>query len=120
MAVYNFFNIQVLPVVKGAKDIGKPGYLRVFEELAGRVKELRRRRILHQYAYRVGHIFSISPFEVITRTNYVTGRLIKFDRPESIRDLYTNDVAVKVSADQSAHRFEIGFQFDPEIHVLAI
>lgn len=120
MSTYVFFNVQVLPVLKGARNIGVEGYVRLFDALGETVKQLRHERRLHEYGQKVGHIFWLSPFEVGLRTNYIAGRFLKYDQPDSIKDLYTAAVAVKVARDQSAHRHEIPFQFDPEIHIMAV
>ena len=122
MAKFQYYNIQVLPLnVNTHGFIGKDGYDFIFKEL----KELSDKnyavRRLHIDAYKLPQsIFYLATYALRLKLNYVTGKFLKFDRPDQIQNLYTTAVTYTVKKEESVYRHEIYFMFDSKSHVMAI
>lgn len=101
--------------------VGSEGYLRLFKVLKEKTDLLFKARKLHSKAYRLPNsVFYLVPYAVAaSKPAYVTGRLLKFDQPDKIQDLYTTKVSYSVKKEESAYRHELYFMFDPASHVLA-
>ncbi|WP_426763301.1 DUF4747 family protein [Hafnia paralvei] len=125
MAIYKFYNIQVLPLdTTSNKNIGEGGYVKVFERLSREAKKARTGKRLTSMASKLKGQMYFCPFEITVRKNIdmniIYGTFLKFDNVDSLVDTESGDLIVKTKGNSSSKRYEFSFIFDPKLHIMAI
>lgn len=125
MAMFSFFNLKVTPFSNEQHEIGVNGYLKLMEEISDEIKLLKESRELHNAACKISKEMYFGFFDVrfmsdLLGNRFSIGKLIKFDKPESLKDFYTGTSKQTIESATSAHRYEFDFVFDPLTHIVAI
>ena len=123
MASFRLYNIQLLPLdTSRTPEVGVSGYKRLFEELEALRKTAHTTKTLIEYSYKLPHDTYFSAFTIFPRAKFAEGKWVKYQKAESVVDLYTNKslfTAAEGDAPVSnTHLFR--FLFDYEAHRLAV
>lgn len=126
MAIYKFYNVQLLPIDSKTTDfVGVSGYCKLFTLLGNDAEKARNERDLVSISAVMKNKVYFAPFEV-TIKNYIDnkhiayGTFLKFDEIAELFDTQTGDLQFKSKGNSSSKRYEMSFVFDPELHILAI
>ncbi|REL27351.1 DUF4747 family protein [Thalassotalea euphylliae] len=122
MAVFYYFNVQVLPDSKEHGFIGKSGYKQIFTYLSQETQKNMSNKTIGKIAVKLKNDFYFAPVKIEVKDNYAQGYFRKFDQITSLKDFYTNsDVEFrgeKGLVTSKAYNFH--FVFDFKKHILAI
>lgn len=123
MASFRLYNIQLLPLnTSQTPEVGLSGYQRLFDSLRAAFETAHRTKSLVESSHKLPHDTYFSPFTIVADTKYARGKWVKYQRAESVVDLYTNKslftAAEGDTAVSNTHLFR--FVFDYETHRLAI
>ncbi|EMH4146636.1 TPA: DUF4747 family protein [Providencia stuartii] len=130
MAIYKFYNIQLLPIdTKKVSEVGVDGYCRLFEALSNQVNACKENGDkLSSIAFPMRGEMFFAPYS-ITITTYpskdgesrlVYGSFLKFDDVNEVVDTNSGELLYKSKGNSSSKRYDLEFVFDPEQHVMAI
>ncbi|AFJ47183.1 DUF4747 family protein [Shimwellia blattae] len=129
MAIYKFYNIQMLPIEVGVKEIGYEGYCKLFKSMGDLVQDAKKRKLkLSSIAVPLrGDMFfapfSVSEFEYAGSDGarkVVYGSFLKFDDVNELVNTNSGETEFRSKGNTSSRRFDFEFVFDPYTHVLAI
>ena len=121
MSNYLFYNVQVLPFGKSAKEIGPEGYKKIFKSIDSRRANTIVRKSLHIDAFHLPGRMFLSFFNMhFGEEGRVYGDFIKFDQPKALYDTYSGKAVQQIPAGSSSQRAVYRFQFDLENHILAV
>jgi len=88
MATYKYYNIQMLPLTNSKKNIGKEGYIKLFQHLGDKLRKvLSSEGDLRNIAVPLRNDFFFAPYEINAREDMVYGRFLKFDKVDVVRKL---------------------------------
>ncbi|MFO6502961.1 DUF4747 family protein [Serratia marcescens] len=129
MAIYKFYNIQLLPIDKDVKEVGHEGYCRLFQSVSDLVKKCKlEKQKLSSIAVSMRGDMFFAPFDV-TSYEYpglndnkviVYGSFLKFDDVNELVDTNSGETEFKSKGNTSSKRYNLEFVFDPYKHILAI
>lgn len=130
MAIYKFYNIQLLPIdTKKIPEVGEDGYCKLFDFLSKQIHDYKENN------YKISSIaismrgdmlfapFSVSTFEVPVEKGsgrIIYGSFLKFDDINELFDTNSGETEYVSKGNTSSKRFDLGFVFDPQHHVMAI
>ncbi len=130
MAIYKFYNIQLLPInTKEIPEVGEEGYCKLFEFLSAQIQEYKNN------SYKISSIavamrgdmlfapFSVSTFDIPAgkgASKLIYGSFLKFDDINELFDTNSGETEYVTKGNTSSKRFDFGFVFDPHHHVMAI
>lgn len=129
MAIYKFYNIQLLPVEKDVKEVGHEGYSRLFKSVGDLVKTCKdNQHKLSSIAVAMRGDMFFAPFSVTefeypgldNNKSVIYGSFLKFDDVNELVDTNSGETEFKSKGNTSSKRFNLEFVFDPYTHVLAI
>lgn len=125
MAVFRFFNFKITPFSDEQHEIGTHGYLEIMRNIQENILTLKKERNLHNFAYKISKEMYFCFFDVrfmsdIIGNTFSFGKLVKFDKPDSLKDFYTGEHKGSIGVATNAHRYEFDFVFDPTTHIIAI
>ncbi|WP_447879266.1 DUF4747 family protein [Serratia fonticola] len=129
MAIYKFYNIQLLPIETGVKEVGHEGYCRLFQSVSDLVKECKEKRYkLSSIAVSMRGDMFFAPFDVTIfeypgleeNKTIIYGSFLKFDDVNELVDTNSGETEFKSKGNTSSKRFNLEFVFDPYTHMLAI
>ncbi|MDW6094071.1 DUF4747 family protein [Vibrio rhizosphaerae] len=131
MAIYKFYNIQLLPIDTKTEEVGVEGYCRLFEELGNQIREMwRSKHGLPSIAIRMRGDMYFAPYSVSIKeypsddssapNKAVYGSFLKFDDIDALYNTQNGNLEYQSQGNTSSKRFEFEFVFDPIKHVLAI
>ncbi|ALL39891.1 DUF4747 family protein [Serratia marcescens] len=128
MAVFKFYNVQLLPVEKGGENVGAEGYCRLFESLGALIEECKSKRLrLSSIAVKMRGDMYFSPFSVTVyeydredNKKLVYGSFLKFDDVDILVDTNSGETEYRSKGNTSSRRYDLEFYFDPSRHILAI
>jgi hypothetical protein len=129
MAIYKFYNIQLLPIEAGVNEVGYEGYCRLFQSVSDLVNESKEKRHkLSSIAVSMRGDMFFAPFDVtiyeypgLEGNKYIIyGSFLKFDDVNELVDTNSGETEFKSKGNTSSKRFNLEFVFDPYSHVLAI
>ncbi|WBA13866.1 DUF4747 family protein [Salinivibrio proteolyticus] len=128
MAIFKFYNIQLLPIDKQSSEVGSEGYCKLFKSVADLVDQTRanKDRLSAIGVGLSGGLF-FSPFHVelvefkdLDVRDLIHGHFLKFDDVNELVDTNSGELEYKSSGNTSSKRFEFEFVFDPVCHIMAI
>lgn len=128
MAIYKFYNVQLLPIKKGIKEVGQDGYCRLFESVSDLIEECKYRRFpLSSVAVKMRGDMFFAPFSVTVyeydkkdNRKVIYGSFLKFDDVNVLVDTNSGETEYRSKGNTSSKRYDLEFYFDPISHVLAI
>ncbi|RZI81845.1 MAG: DUF4747 family protein [Rubrivivax sp.] len=123
MASFRLYNIQLLPLdTSRTPEVGVAGYKKLFEQLEVARKAAHATKTLVENSHKLPHDTYLAPFTVFTRTRYAEGKLVKYQKAESVIDLYTNKSLFTAAAGDApvSNTYLFRFLFDYEAHRLAV
>ncbi|OOE32086.1 hypothetical protein BZG04_15765 [Salinivibrio kushneri] len=128
MAIFKFYNIQLLPVDRQSSDVGSEGYCKLFKSVADLVDQTRAnkdRLSAIGVSMRGGLFFSpfhveIVEFQGLDASALIHGHFLKFDDVNELVDTNSGELEYKSSGNTSSKRFQFEFVFDPVNHIMAI
>ncbi|MEX0447819.1 DUF4747 family protein [Xenorhabdus sp. SGI246] len=130
MAIYKFYNVQLLPIEhQTVNEVGSEGYCRLFEAMNTQIHENREKRLKFSSiaAPMKGGMFfapfSVSFYEYPDDNGYrkiIYGSFLKFDNVNELVDTNSGETEYRSQGNTSSKRFDLEFVFDPYTHTLAI
>lgn len=91
MASFRLYNIQLLPLdTNRTPEVGVTGYKKLLEELEEVRKAAHATKTLVEYSYQLPNDTYFAAFTIFPRAKFAEGRLVKYQKAESVVDLYTN------------------------------
>ncbi|WP_430416833.1 DUF4747 family protein [Marinobacter adhaerens] len=121
MAVFKYYNFQLLPVdTEAHAEVGIEGYKRVLIELRKKVTGAKRQRAIETIAGRLRNDFHFAPFVVTVLDEFAYGEFLKFDKVEKVQNLYTGQDEFEGNQGSTSKRYDYLFAFDYSTHTLAI
>lgn len=128
MAIYKFYNIQLLPIKKSIPEVGQEGYCKLFESVNNLIEECKANRTkLSSIAYKMrGEMFfspfsiSINEYDKAKHLRVIYGSFLKFDDVNVLVDTNSGKTEYKSKGNTSSKRYDLEFFFDPASHTLAI
>lgn len=121
MAVFKYYNVQVLPLNKKQEEIGVSGYLDIFRQAKNAVDNaLNEEDSLKNIAFSLRNDFYFSPLEINVREDMVYGKFIKFDQVNEVMKTISRKRTYAAGLGESSKVYEYKFVFDPVLHILAI
>lgn len=123
MASFRLYNIQLLPLdTNKTPEVGVVGYRRFLTLLHEAATTAHKQKTLVDTSYRLPHDTFFAPFTVVAGEKFSHGKWVKFQRADTVVDLYTNQSLYTAGKGDAAvsnnHLFR--FVFDYESHRLAI
>jgi hypothetical protein len=123
MASFRLYNIQLLPLdTARTPEVGVAGYKKLFEHLGAAIKAAHGAKTLVESSFKLPHDTYFAPFTVQARATFAEGKWVKYQKAESVVDLYTNK-NLFTAADGDApvsNTYLFRFLFDFEAHRFAI
>lgn len=128
MAIYKFYNVQLLPIDKSVSEVGVDGYCRLFEGVKSLILECKeKKRKLSSIATKMRGEMFFAPFSVTLyeydKTNkkrIIYGSFLKFDDVNVLVDTNSGETEYRSKGNTSSKRYDLEFFFDPQTHTLAI
>ncbi|MDE1495705.1 DUF4747 family protein [Xenorhabdus bovienii] len=130
MAIYKFYNIQLLPVDnKEYSEVGADGYCKLFESLGRQTEVTKEQQAkLSSIAVKMRGGMFFAPFSSSVRgypagdgqKKIAHGYFLKFDNVNALIDTDSGEVQYRSKGNTSSRRVEFEFAFDPYMHILAI
>ncbi|WP_057457770.1 DUF4747 family protein [Pseudomonas syringae] len=123
MASYIVFNIQLLPAnSKKNKEVGNFGYKKLFEGLSISTIQAFKKKNINVISYPLANDTFFAPASNIIADDHAYGQFLKYDRSDTVDDLYTNKQLFQASPGTFpvANRFSFDYVFDYETHRLAV
>lgn len=123
MGWFKYYNIQLLPLDSGKTGmVGVDGYRKLLLGLRESLSKARRRKNLESIAAPLRNDMFIVPFQVYVNgeSDAASGRFLKFNHIDALRDLFTGEETQKVGRGITNKRFEFEFVFDFRSHIMAI
>lgn len=123
MASFRLYNIQLLPLdTSTTPEVGTTGYRNLFTLLREASKTARQEKTVIENSFKLPHDTYFTPFTIFPGEKFAEGTWVKFQKAETVVDLYTNESLFTAGKGNAAvsnnHYFR--FVFDYEIHRLAI
>lgn len=123
MASFRIYNIQLLPLDNSrTPEVGVTGYKKLLEELELVRKAAHASKTLIENSYKLPHDTYFAAFTIFPRTKFAEGKWVKYQKAESVVDLYTNK-SLFIAAEGDApvsNTYLFRFLFDYEAHRLAV
>ncbi|ELK2076963.1 DUF4747 family protein [Vibrio alginolyticus] len=132
MAIFKFYNIQLLPLDTSSTDeVGQDGYCKLFNAVEKQIQTVRSKGLkLSSMAVKMRGDMYFAPFS-ITEKEYanenpekpnkvIHGYFLKFDDIDTLVDTNSGVLQYRSQGNTSNKRFELEFVFDPITHTLAI
>lgn len=128
MAIFKFYNIQLLPIKSDISEVGHSGYCRLFESVKDLIDESKKnRRKLSSIGVKMRGEMFFSPFSVSfyeydpeNNKKIIYGSFLKFDDVNELVDTNSGQTEYKSKGNTSSKRYNLEFYFDPSTHILAI
>lgn len=128
MAIFKFYNVQLLPIKNGVEEVGQDGYCRLFESVQDLIGESKAKsRKLSSIAVKMrGEMyfapFAVSVFEFDQENGkkVIYGSFLKFDDVNELVDTNSGATEYRSKGNTSSKRYNLEFYFDPSRHILAI
>jgi len=126
MAIYKFYNVQLLPLDTEKTDFaGVEGYCKLFEKLNEQLLIVKEEKLgLASIAVKMAGEMKFAPFSIDVRSTgdskIVYGRFLKFDQVDEVVETESGDLLFKSKGNSSSKRFSLEFVFEPKSHILAI
>lgn len=121
MAVFKYYNVQLLPIdTQKFKEVGAEGYRRVFSDLRSRVIGAKRSRSIENISGSLRNDFYFAPFVVNALDEFAYGEFLKFDQVDKVQNLYTGKDEFEGNEGSTSKRYDFLFAFDYSAHTLAI
>ena len=120
MAVFKFYNVQMLPLKAGGKNIGINGYKHIFEVIQGKVENCLKIGNLADVAFVLRNDFHIAPKTVEVRDDIAFGTFMKYDEVHKIVGTLSDEEKYVSNGGDSSKKFDYDFVFDFNKHILAI
>ncbi len=132
MAIFKFYNIQLLPLDSNATDeVGQDGYCKLFNALSNQIQSVKvAESKLSSIAVRMRGDMYFAPFSVTEKeyasenpkkpNKIIHGYFLKFDDIDTLVDTNSGALEYKSKGNTSNKRFQLEFVFDPITHTLAI
>lgn len=123
MASFRLYNIQLLPLdTSTTPEVGVIGYRKLFMQLREASKAARQAKTLIENSFKLPHDTYFAPFTIDPGEKFTQGTWVKFQRAETVVDLYTNESLFTAGKGNAAvsnnHYFR--FVFDYDIHRIGI
>lgn len=132
MALFKFYNIQLLPMdTKKTKEVGVEGYCKLFNALGDQIDVVRSKGSkLSSIAAKMRGEMYFAPYSVTIKeypsddklkpNKLVHGYFLKFDDVNELVDTESGKLEYRSRGNTSSKRYELEFVFDPINHILAI
>ncbi|EAX6542569.1 DUF4747 family protein [Salmonella enterica] len=129
MAIYKFYNIQMLPINTDVGNIGAEGYCRLFQSVSDMIDEIKREHYkLSSIAVSMRGDMFFAPFHVDVyeypgidgNKKLIYGSFLKFDDVNELVDTNSGETEYRSKGNTSSKRYSLEFVFDPYTHMLAI
>lgn len=123
MASFRLYNIQLLPLdTSRTPEVGVAGYKRLFEELEVARKAAHTAKTLVEGSYKLPHDTYFAAFTIFPRAHFAEGKWVKYQKAESVVDLYTNKSLFTAAEGDApvSNNYLFRFLFDYEAHRLAV
>ncbi|WP_240324788.1 DUF4747 family protein [Klebsiella pneumoniae] len=128
MAIYKFYNVQLLPIDKSVTEVGVDGYCRLFEGVQSLINECKQNnRKLSSIAMKMRGEMYFAPFSVtiykfdeVQNESVIYGSFLKFDDVNVLVDTNSGQTEYRSKGNTSSRRYDLEFFFDPKTHTLAI
>ncbi|MBN3342623.1 DUF4747 family protein [Pectobacterium brasiliense] len=129
MAIYKFYNVQMLPISTDVDNIGAEGYFSLFKSLSDLIDEIKRERYkLSSIAVSMRGDMFFAPFHIdfyeypgIDKSKKIIyGSFLKFDDVNELVDTNSGETEYRSKGNTSSKRYSLEFVFDPYTHMLAI
>lgn len=123
MASFRLYNIQLLPLdTSRTPEVGVAGYKKLFEELEVARKAAHTTKTLVESSYKLPHDTYFAAFTIFPRAKFAEGKWVKYQKAESVVDLYTNKTLFTAAEGDApvSNNYLFRFLFDYEAHRLAV
>jgi len=123
MASYIVFNIQLLPAnTTTTKEVGEQGYRKLFEGLSQLTIDAFKNKKLNEISFSLANDAYFAPRSNVVMDDHAYGEWLKYNRSDSVEDLYSNATLFKAAAGTFpvANRYAFEYLFDYQTHRLAI
>lgn len=122
MAKFRVYNVQLLPVNAGIREVGKSGYKRLFSKFQAKNKDVIRNRKEGDYHFRQNEDTFIGPVSDFSfPAGYVYGNFVRYRKVEQVKQLGTDKRLFTAGAKTGVTSEEkIAFVFDVDQHLLAL
>lgn len=123
MASFRLYNIQLLPLdTAKTSEVGVAGYRKFFTHLCAASLAAHKAKTLVDSSFKLPHDTYFAPFAIVAGDKFAEGKWVKFQRAETVVDLYTNESLYTAEKGEAAvsnnHYFR--FVFDYGIHRIAV
>lgn len=123
MASFRLYNIQLLPLdTSRTPEVGVAGYKTFFEELEVARKAAHTAKTLVEGSYKLPNDTYFAAFTIFPRAKFAEGKWVKYQKAESVVDLYTNKSLFTAAEGDApvSNNYLFRFLFDYEAHRLAV
>jgi hypothetical protein len=123
MASFRLYNIQLLPLdTHRTPEVGEAGYKKLFEQLEAARKAAHTTKTLVESSYKLPHDTYFAPFTIFSRAKFAEGKWVKYQKAESVVDLYTSKSLFTAAEGDApvSNNYLFRFLFDYEAHRLAV
>lgn len=92
MASFRLYNIQLLPLdTSTTPEVGTTGYRNLFSLLREASKTARQEKTVIENSFKLPHDTYFTPFTIFPGEKFAEGTWVKFQKAETVVDLYTNE-----------------------------
>ena len=123
MASFRLYNIQLLPLdTNRTPEVGVTGYKKLLEELEEVRKAVHATKTLVEHSYQLPNDTYFAAFTIFPRAKFAEGKLVKYQKAESVVDLYTNKSLFTAAEGDApvSNTYLFRFLFDYEAHRLGV
>lgn len=121
MAVFKYYNIQLLPLDSGViSEVGEIGYKNIFERLKKKLSHAKSNKEIELVSSSLANNYYLCPFSVDIEESFAFGKFIKFQKVEKVSNLYTGADEFEGGEGSVSKSYEFLFAYDYTNHTLAI
>lgn len=123
MASFRLYNVQLLPLdTNRTPEVGVTGYKKLFEELERVRQATHAAKTLVESSYQLANDTYFAAYTIFPRASFAEGKWVKYQKAESVIDLYTNRSLFTAAEGDApvSNTYGFRFLFDYEAHRLAV
>nr|WP_163558793.1 DUF4747 family protein [Halomonas sp. NO4] len=121
MAVFKYYNIQLLPLDSGVTtEIGENGYKKFFEGLKEKLSHAKSKKEIELVSSALANNYYLCPFSIDVKESFAFGKFIKYQKVEKVSNLYTGADEFEGGKGSVSKSYEFLFAYDYANHTLAI
>lgn len=120
MAIFKFYNVQLLPNQKELGNIKSDGYKKIFLALSNDIKKSIEKGTLESISYSLRNDFFIAPISLDIKDDIGFGYFLKYDEVSTVVGTLDDEEKYVSSGGDSSKKYNYRFVYDFGLHILAV